>query len=131
MMPWDPLRDLMALQDRLGRLHGGESAWTPPVDVYETPDEYVVTAELPGLTRDEIQIELREGELTIRGQRADSGVRPDAYHRMERLQGAFIRGFVFADPIAADRINAEFRDGVLTITVPKAVQSEARRIPVE
>jgi HSP20 family protein len=130
-MPWDPLRDLMALQDRLGRLHGREPAWTPPVDVYETPDEYVVTAELPGVTREDIQIELREGELTIRGQRPEPSVRPDAYHRMERLQGPFTRGFVFADPIAADRINAEFHDGVLTITVPKAVRAEPRRIPVE
>ena len=130
-MPWDPFRDLLAFQDRLGGLHGRDSAWTPPVDVYETPNEYVVTAELPGLSRDDIQIELREGELTIRGLRPDPGVRPDAYHRMERLQGPFNRGFVFADPIDADRINAEFRDGVLTVTVPKAAQAQARRIPVE
>ncbi len=130
-MPWDPLRDIMALQDRLGRLHGPEPAWNPPVDVYETQDEYVVTAELPGLTREDIQIELREGELTIRGHRPDPGVRPDAYHRMERLQGPFDRGFMFAEPIAADRINAEFRDGVLTVTLPKAARAEARRIPVE
>jgi HSP20 family protein len=130
-MPWDPFRDIMALQDRLGRLQGHEPAWNPPVDIYETPDQYVVTAELPGLSREDIQIELREGELTIRGQRPDPGVRPDAYHRMERLQGPFARGFAFAEPITPDRISAEFRDGVLTITLPKASRPEPRRISVE
>jgi HSP20 family protein len=130
-MTWDPFRDIMALQDRLGRLQGREHAWNPPVDVYETADHYVVTAELPGLSRDDIQIELREGELTIRGQRPGPGIRPDAYHRMERLQGAFARGFAFAERIAADSITAEFRDGVLTITLPKATRPEPRRISVE
>lgn len=127
-MPWDPFRDIMALQDRLGRLQGREPAWNPPVDVYETPDQYVVTAELPGLSREDIQIEVREGELTIRGQRPTPSIRPDAYHRMERLQGPFARGFAFAEPVDADHIGAEFRDGVLTVTLPKAPRTQARRI---
>jgi HSP20 family protein len=130
-MPWDPFRDIMALQDRLGRLQGREPAWTPPVDVYETAEQYIVTAELPGLAREDIQIELRDGELTIRGQRPIAPIRPDAYHRMERLQGPFSRGFAFAERIAADRITAEFRDGVLTITLPKAPPAEPRRIALE
>lgn len=130
-MPWDPFRDIMALQDRLGRLQGREPAWNPPVDVYETADRYVVTAELPGLSRDDIHIELRDGELTIRGQRPAAAVRPDAYHRMERLQGPFARGFAFAERIVAERISAEFRDGVLTITLPKAPPADSRRIALE
>jgi HSP20 family protein len=129
-MAWDPFRDIMTLQDRFGRLQGREPAWNPPVDVYETADQYVLTAELPGLSRNDVQIELRDSELTIRGQRPIPGVRPDAYHRMERLQGPFARGFAFAEPVAADRISAELRDGVLTITVPKA-RTEARRIALE
>jgi len=130
-MPWDPFRDIMALQDRLGRLQGREPAWNPPVDVYETADQYVVTAELPGLSRDDIHIELREGELTIRGQRPTATIRPDAYHRMERLQGPFARGFAFAEPIAGERITAEFHDGVLTVTLPKAPRLEPRRVELE
>jgi HSP20 family protein len=130
-MPWDPFRDIMALQDRLGRLQGREHAWNPPVDVYETPGQYVVTAELPGLSRDDIQIEVREGELTIRGQRPTPDVPPDAYHRMERLQGAFARAFAFADPIDPERISADFKDGVLTVTLPKSARTAARRITVE
>ncbi|HSL24031.1 MAG TPA: Hsp20/alpha crystallin family protein [Vicinamibacterales bacterium] len=130
-MPWDPVRDMMALQDRLGRIQGREPGWNPPVDVYETPDRYVVAAELPGLTREHIQIEVRDTELTIRGQRPDPGVAPDAYHRMERLQGPFARTFVFSESIAGDQITAEFRDGVLTVTVPKASRPEPRVIAVK
>ena len=127
---WDPLRDVLALQDRLGRLQDGETGWKPPVDVYETADRYVVTAELPGLTRDDIQIELRERELTLRGRRADPGVPPDAYRQIERLQGAFARTFVFGEPIDGETVTAEFRDGVLTVSVPKASRPTPRRIDV-
>lgn len=130
-MPWDPFRDIMALQDRLGRLQGREHAWNPPVDVYETAGQYVVTAELPGLSRDDIQLEVRESELTIRGQRPMPAVPPDAYHRMERLQGAFARVFAFADAIDPERISAEFKDGVLTVTLPKSARTAARHITVE
>ncbi|MBI2222146.1 MAG: Hsp20/alpha crystallin family protein [Acidobacteria bacterium] len=127
-MSWDSLRELMALQDQLGR--GPEGGWTPPVDVFETDDRYVVTAELPGLTRDDIQIEVHDGELVIRGRRPEPGVPPAAYLQMERLQGPFGRAFLFTEAIDAARIAAEFRDGVLTITVPKSARPEPRRIDV-
>jgi HSP20 family protein len=125
---WDPLRDVMSLQDRLGQ---GESGWRPPADVYETPDRYVVTMELPGLARADIQIELRERELRLRGHRPDPGVPPHAYRQMERLQGPFGRTFVFAEPIASEDVTAEFREGVLTVTVPKASRPAPRRIDVQ
>ena len=128
-MSWDPLREMMALQDRLSR--GRESGGTPPVDVYETEDRYVVTAELPGLARADIQIEMHDGELVIRGRRPDPGVPPVAYLQMERLQGPFGRAFLFTEPIDAERIAAEFRDGVLTVTVPKSARPEPRRIDVK
>lgn len=130
-MAWDPFREILTLQDRLGRIHGREPGWTPPVDVYETTDRYVVTAELPGLSRDDIHIELREGELTIRGHRPDPGVPADAYLRLERLQGPFARTFVFAEAIDSDRISAEFREGVLTVTLLKAARAEPRRVEVK
>lgn len=130
-MAWDPLREMMALHERLGRGQGHEPGWTPPVDVFETDEKYVVTAELPGLAREDIQIELREGELTIRGQRPDPGVPPNAYQQLERLQGPFARAFLFAEPLAADEISAEFKDGVLQVIVPKASRPAARRIDVK
>jgi HSP20 family protein len=101
------------------------------VDVYETGDRYVVTAELPGLPREAIQIELRENELTLRGQRTDPGVPAAAYQQMERPQGPFARSFVFTDPIDADRVAAELANGVLTVTVFKAERPGARRVEVK
>jgi HSP20 family protein len=129
-MKWDPLRDLISLRDRLGRLDGREAGWNPPMDVYETPDRYVVTAELPGLTRDQIRIELHDSELTVAGHRPEPGVPADAYQQMERLQGPFARTFVFGDPVDGDGVTAEFSTGVLCITVPKARRPAPKRVDV-
>lgn len=122
-MPWDPLGDLRSLQDHLDRLdrlaRRDGAGWMPAVDVYETSDRYVVTAELPGMDRSHIEIDAREGELLLRGRRPDATVPPHAYHQMERGQGPFERRFVFADAIDVERISAEFSSGVLTVTVPK------------
>lgn len=127
----DPLRDLLSLSDpldRLDRLADRDGAgWLPPVDVYETPDRYIVTAELPGMERRDIEIDAREEGLTLRGRRSEPGVPPHAYLQIERGQGAFERRFMFSDTVDVDRIGAEFRDGVLTITIPKAT---SRRITV-
>jgi HSP20 family protein len=130
-MARDPLRDLLSLSDpieRLDRLSERDGAgWLPPVDMYETPDRYIVTAELPGMDRRDIEIDAHDEELTLRGRRSDPGVPAHAYLRIERGQGTFERRFMFADVIDVERIAAEFRDGVLTITIPKAA---SKRIPV-
>src|SRR3954468_21269613 len=99
-MPWDPLRDLRVWQERLERLssHHADS-WTPPIDVYEIDDRYIVAAELPGLTREDIEIKAEDSRLTIQGRRAD---RPAGsgevmhFHQVERGHGAFSRTFEFA-----------------------------------
>jgi HSP20 family protein len=130
-MARDPLRDLLSLSEpieRLNRLSERDGAgWLPPVDVYETPDRYVITAELPGMDRRDIEIDAHEEGLTLRGRRSNAGVAAHAYLRIERGQGTFERRFVFADPIDVKQIAAEFRDGVLSITIPKAA---SKRIPV-
>ena len=131
-MACDPLRDLRAWQERLERLaaqHG--HAWAPPIDVYETEDRYVVTAEVPGLDREQIELAVQENRLMIRGTRS-AGVPESAtrhYHQVERGHGSFERTFRFADPVQDDRITADLRDGVLTITLPKVV-APPRRIQV-
>ena len=120
-MPCDPLRDLRAWQDRMERLAAaqhGSAAWTPPIDVYETTDRYVVTAELPGLKRDEIELSVENGRLTIRGTRREATDSP-TYHQVERGHGQFHRTFEFGETIAAETISADLREGVLTITLPK------------
>ena len=131
-MPCDPLRDLRAWQERLERLaaqHG--TAWAPPIDVYETEDRYVVTAEVPGVLREAIDLAVRDNRLTLRGSRDGYG-EPGAaqhFHQVERGHGHFERTFQFADPIATEQISADLRDGVLTITLPK-LAAPARRIQV-
>jgi len=130
-MQWDQVHDLLALQDRLDQLLGGAApGWSPPVDLFETEDCYVVTVELPGLARDDVQIEAQEDRLVLSGLRPVPSVAPQRCHQIERGHGAFSRTFVFAHPIDVDRITADVRQGVLTITVPKKRHTNSRRIKV-
>ena len=131
-MPVDPLRDLRAWQERLERLsaHHG-TPWAPPIDVYETADRYVITAEVPGLARDQIDLSLKDNRLMIRGTRP-AGIPESAtrhYHQIERGHGSFQRTFALGEPVDATKITADLRDGVLTVVLPKAVLPP-RRIEV-
>jgi HSP20 family protein len=132
-MPCDPLRDLRAWQERLERLaaqHG--TAWAPPIDVYETEDRYVVTAEVPGVNRDAVDVAVHDNRLTLRGTRTvvdPSGHGTLHFHQVERGHGSFERTFHFAEPVLTDKISADLRDGVLTIMLPKAA-TPPRRIQV-
>jgi HSP20 family protein len=128
---WDPLHDLLALHERLNRLGTEDSpGWTPAVDLYETADRFVLSIELPGLTRDQIKIEIEHETLTVRGERLVRHEEGFHFHRVERGHGAFSRSFPLPQPVRADEIQAEFRDGVLTVLVPKATPP-LRRIDVQ
>lgn len=133
-MPWDPLRDLRAWQERLERLSVPRAdAWTPPIDVYETDDRYVVSAEVPGLTREQIELAVEASQLTVRGQRTDTpGVRDPIvhFHQVERGHGAFSRTFEFADKIDVAGVTADLTNGVLTVTLPKIPPPPPRKIEV-
>jgi HSP20 family protein len=132
-MPCDPLRDLRAWQERLERLAAQRgSAWDPPIDVYETAARYVLTAEVPGLARDQIDLAVQDNRLTIKGVRPGAGTETSArhYHQVERGHGSFQRTFEFVDAVDRDGITADLRDGVLTITLPKIVTAP-RRIEVQ
>jgi len=119
-MPWDPMRDLLTMQERLeslfGRAHAG---WVPPADLAELADTYLLTIELPGLKREDVKLDLRDQVLTVYGQRPAESCCPERYQQLERGQGGFSRSFRFGLPVAADRITADLVDGVLTITIPK------------
>ncbi len=130
-MAWDPFRDLQALQDRLVRPHA--EAWAPPIDVYETATGYVVTAEVPGLTRELIELALEDTRLTIRGRRPDPGSaagRAVRFHQVERGRGPFSRTFQFADRVDGSKVTADLANGVLTVTLPKLAEPPARTIEV-
>ena len=131
---WDPLRDLLALHEQIGHLVGTDApGWTPPVDLYETPTGFVLTAELPGLTRDQIEIHAEDTRVVIRGARAtgpDREIPCEQYHRVERGHGRFSRAFSLPESIDVDAIVAELKDGILTVTIPKLRDRSARRIDV-
>ena len=132
---WDPLRDLLALHEQLGQLVGTDApGWTPPVDLYETPTEYVLTAELPGLSRDQVEIHAEDTRIVLRGSRGSTNrgrdIPCEQYHRVERGHGSFSRAFTLPEPIDVNAIAADLKDGVLTVRIPKSTDSRARRIAV-
>jgi len=133
-MAWDPMRDLRVWQERLERLSAHHpDSWTPPIDVYETTDRYVIAAELPGLAREHIELALEDTRLTIRGQRIDRTASSGDvmhFHQVERGHGAFARTFEFGSKIDTDGVSADLTNGVLTVTLPKAAIPPARKIEV-
>ena len=127
---WDPLQDLLATQQRITRLATGPTGWTPLVDVLETRDNYIVMVELPGLTQNDIQLQHHEGRLTISGVRRERESPCEQFHRIERGHGSFSRTFQLPLPVDAERITADLRDGVLTVTCPKVDGDSIRQIHI-
>ena len=131
---WDSLRDLLALHEQIGQLVGTDApGWTPPVDLYETATGFVLTAELPGLSRDQVDIHVEEFRVVVRGARtaiAGGDISGEQFHRVERGHGRFSRAFTLPEPIDVERVTDDLKDGVLTITIPKTTDRGARRIDV-
>lgn len=142
---WDPFQDLTSLQDRMNRIfeqtlsrfRGDREgliagAWAPAVDIYETPDAVVLKAELPGLSANDIDIQVRDNVLTLKGERRlEKEVKEENYLRMERVYGSFQRAFALPAVIQADKIRAVFKDGVLEVNIPKAEEAKPKQIKVE
>ena len=133
-MPCDPLRDLRAWQERLERLaHPRSEPWAPPIDIYETAIAYVITVEVPGVGRDDVDLAVEESRLVIRGRRPEGRGRDaeaERYHLVERGYGTFTRSFEFAEKVDVHGVDADLADGVLTITLPKVPSPAPRRIEV-
>ncbi|HXO41454.1 MAG TPA: Hsp20/alpha crystallin family protein [Thermoanaerobaculia bacterium] len=105
--------------------------WTPPVDIQETDDAYRIHAELPGMTKDDIQITLENNVLRLSGERKfEKDTKQENYHRIERTYGAFSRSFALPTQVSSDKVEAKFENGVLSIVVPKAEQAKPRRISI-
>ena len=140
---WDPFRDLSALQDRLNRLFddsGGRSwrdeavattTWSPAVDIFETEGEIVVKAELPGVDRKDISLNLEKNILTLRGERRfEKETKEENYHRVERAYGGFSRAFSIPATVDEESIRADYKDGILKIALPKKEQAKAKHIKI-
>ena len=140
---FDPVRDLFTLQDRMNRLfeeaarRGDAEAeneieradWIPAADVYEEAGEFIITLDLPGIRRDGLDVNLDEGRLTIRGERPPrEGVQP---RRSERPHGRFVRSFSLPDAVDRHAITADYKDGVLTLHLPKRAEPKERRVKID
>jgi HSP20 family protein len=105
--------------------------WSPPVDIYETDDALVLQAELPGFAKEDIQIELKDNTLIIRGERKRlQEVKEGNYHRMERAYGPFQRSFLLPTTVDQSRVKAVYKDGVLELRLPKVEAAQPRRIAI-
>lgn len=110
-----------------------DTDWVPPVNVAETPDAILVTAELPGVSPDDVEIQVEENVLTIRGEKREEREEEAAERQMhisERIKGAFSRSFTLPRKVDVEGITADFGEGVLKVSVPKAPETRARRIEV-
>ena len=130
-MPLDPARDLLTMQERLENLFGRSSpGWVPAADLFETREQFILSIELPGLCRSDVEIAFASNTLTVSGQRPAEAP-CERYQQFERPQGRFSRHFQFAVAVDQDQISAELTDGVLTVVVPKATAPAVRRIDIE
>ena len=141
---YDPFRDLRTLQQEVNRLFTGNlprsfddegiarGAWSPSVDIYESKDHIVLEAELPGMSREDFDLSVENNVITLRGERHfEKKEETDNYHRVERAYGSFLRSFTLPNTVSAEGANADYRNGVLRVTLPKREETKARRIEVK
>jgi len=135
LVRWYPFhvlgRSLPVPTDPSGREGLSAPEWAPVVDVAETSEEYLVQVELPGVPRDDVKVSVEEGVLRIEGERrAEKEEAGKRLHRVERSYGSFVRSFVAPDDVDAGRVTATFKDGVLSVHLPKSGQAKPRTIEV-
>lgn len=141
---YDPFRDLRNLQEEVNRLFTGTAgrsfddegiargAWSPSVDIYENKDQIVLEAELPGMNRDDFDLTVENNVITLRGERRfEKKEDTDNYHRVERAYGSFTRSFTLPNTVTGEGASADYRNGVLRVTLPKREETKARRIEVK
>jgi HSP20 family protein len=141
---YDPFRELVSLQDQLFRTFNHtwnrdgrredsslQGAWSPLVDVYENTDGIVLKVELPEVNPADVDIQMESNTLTIKGERKlEFADQRDGYHRIERTYGAFSRSFTLPATVDAEHVNAEFKDGVLRVFLPKRAETKPRQIKI-
>ena len=130
--PWALLNRLHRQLDQTFDTVARDATWSPAVDVHEEAERFVVRADLPGVKPADIEITAEKGVLALRGTRNFEQKNDDGhYSRIERVSGKFVRTFTLPENVQTDAIKAQFKDGVLELTIPKAAKPEARRIEVQ
>jgi HSP20 family protein len=143
---WEPFRELLSTQDRFNQLFnqtfsqflGPESrelstgGWAPAVDIYETGNNLVIKAELPGIDPKDVEVKVENGTLTISGERkSEKDVKEGNYHRVERSYGSFLRSFNLPPTVSADSVTADYKDGVLTLNLAKREEAKPKTVKIQ
>jgi HSP20 family protein len=142
---WSPARDLFNISEEMNRLVGNvfgpegtretslfKGAWSPAVDISEDNDNFYLNIELPGMKKDDVKVKYEEGMLTVMGEKKSRTEEKEVnYHRVERHYGKFERSFRITSQVLADKISADFSDGVLSIALPKAEEVKPKEIDVK
>ena len=150
LVRWNPARelatwpsDLFGIQREMNKMFDGVfrgagdedysfSSWTPAVDIVEHDDEYLVKVELPGVNKEEVKLTLENNILTIRGEKKqEKETKKENYHRVERSYGSFQRSFTLPAAVKSDKIDASYKDGILTVSLPKAEEAKPKQIEVK
>jgi HSP20 family protein len=140
-----PMGNFASFQDEMNRMfnqffRGGNDeeagwglrTWTPPVDMYETDEALILKAELPGVSKDEVHVEIHQNTLILRGERKhEAEVKEDRYHRVERAYGSFQRSFVLPTLVDQEHVQATYHDGVLELRLPKSEAAKPKRIAIQ
>jgi HSP20 family protein len=142
LVRWDPVRELDSLQGDMNRLFDrffeGRSAngstarrWIPAMDLVETEDHLVLRGDLPGMTQDDVDIEIKDNVLTVSGERkAEHDERGEGYHRVERSFGSFSRSLTLPQGVDAGGVEANFENGVLEVQIPKPAEAKPTRVQI-
>jgi HSP20 family protein len=146
LIRWEPVRELNTIQNEMNRLfntffEGGQAGqgnggntlrrWIPPMDLVETEDDFVLRADLPGMSEGDVSIELEDSILTISGERkAEHEERKEGYYRVERASGSFARSLTLPDGVNPEAVRASFDRGVLEVRVPKPEQRKPRKVAI-
>lgn len=145
LVKWDPFRDIITLRERMDRMFEDSLArfrmpeeaamptfWSPSVDIYETDENIVLKAELPGVDKKEVSVEVKDNTLILKGERKrEKEVKEENYHRVERSFGTFMRSFSLPVTVKQDQVKAKFKDGVLEVTLPKSEEAKPKQVKVE
>ena len=141
LVRWDPLQELLAVSNRLNRTinepftrrtEDSFGAWAPPVDIFERQDHLVIRAEVPGIQKEDMDVRIENGVLTLHGERKEEKeVNEVNAHLVERVYGSFTRSFSLPTTVDATKVTAVYKDGVLEVTVPKIETAKPKKVEIK
>ncbi len=149
LVKWNPTRELLNVEREFNRLFNTlgsrfglaesqendeyeNAVWMPLTDITEDKDNFILKLDLPGVSKEDVKISFNDGQLSISGERKqEKETKESKFHRVERVYGRYYRSFTLPSQIKTDKIDAEFKDGQLTITVPKAEEAKPKEIPIK